>query len=148
MKVTPLLSTYFKLSNQNSSLNIVKFTDLIIKCCNTVANAIKNKELRLIPWKSTGYQLHYFLQERSFNWKYFYMYWVKAGEFKNKLWLLQSLQKFTEYPRCIWVLYRIAIVCLFSYEKMIFQIFLQLMLCLKVYLHDLLPEVAFQPSES
>lgn len=57
LKVPPLHSTNFKLSNQYSSLNIVKFTDLIIKCCNTVANAIKNQELHLIPWKSMGYQI-------------------------------------------------------------------------------------------
>lgn len=93
LKVTPLLSTYFKLSNQSSSLNIAKFTDLIIKCCNTVANAIKNQELPLIPWRSMGYQIHFFLQEKSSTWKYFYVYWDKADEFKNKLWLLQSLQK-------------------------------------------------------
>jgi len=65
LKVTPLLSTYFKPSNQNGSLNIVKFTGLIIKCCNTVANAIKNQELHLIPWIPAGYQTHYFLQEKS-----------------------------------------------------------------------------------
>lgn len=54
LEITPLLSTYLKFSNQKSSLNIFKFTDLITQCSNTVSDTIKNKELHLIPYKNPG----------------------------------------------------------------------------------------------
>lgn len=66
-------------------------------------------------WKSLGYQLRYFLQERYSTWKYFYMDWVKAGEFKNKLRLLQSLWKSYRLFTLYWSYLYKAIFCLFSH---------------------------------